>query len=253
MNTTWLYTLIAVLIVSLISLIGIFFISMKEAYLKKILLVLVSFSTGGLFGGAFIHLLPEAVRESGFTVSVSFFILLGILFFFFLEKLICWRHCHIPTSKDHPHPFTYLNLIGDALHNFIDGMVIAGSFLASPALGLSTTLAVILHEIPQEIGEFGVLVYGGFSKGRALGLNFLSAATSFLVAILVLSLSLKSGTIAAFLLPFAAGGFIYIAASDLLPEIKKETGFSKSIGGFLLILAGFLIMYLMIFHIFDQK
>jgi len=246
MNTTWLYTLLSVLIVSLISLVGIFFISIREDLLKRILLILVSFSAGALLGGAFIHLLPETVKESGFTISVSLSVLSGILVFFILEKIIFWRHCHIPTSNDHPHPFTYLNLIGDGLHNFIDGMVIAGGYLVSPALGISITLAVMIHEIPQEIGDFGVLVYGGFSKLKALFMNFISASSAFLGAILVLFLSIKSETLSAFLLPFTAGGFIYIAGSDLIPELKKDTELKKTFMQLISLILGICIMFLLL-------
>lgn len=222
MNLTWLYTLGSVFVVSIVSLIGILFITLKKQSLEKILMFLVSFSAGALMGGAFIHLLPEAVRESGFSVQISAFVIFGILTFFVLEKIIFWRHCHIVTSAEHPHPFAYMNLIGDAFHNFIDGMVIAGSFLVSAPLGLATTMAVFLHEVPQEIGEFGVLVHGGFSRPRALLLNFASALTAFLGAILILVLNIEIKTITGILIPFTAGGFIYIAGSDLIPELKKD-------------------------------
>ncbi|KAF0133238.1 MAG: zinc/iron permease [Candidatus Saganbacteria bacterium] len=238
----WAYTLLSVLLVSLVSLIGIFFISAKESWLKEILLVLVSFSAGSLLGGAFIHILPEAVKETGFTPILSFYILSGILIFFALEKIIFWRHCHIPTSKSHPHPVTYLNLIGDGFHNFLDGMLIAGSYLASIPLGIATTLAVLIHEVPQEIGDFGVLIYGGFSKPKALALNFASAAAAFIGAFLVLILSLKSEMISSFLLPITAGGFIYIAGSDLIPELKKEVSIRRSLIQFFSVVFGILIM-----------
>lgn len=217
----WIYTLSAVLIVSLISLVGIFTLAIKLDVLKKFLLVMVSFSAGALLGGAFFHLLPEAASH-GFTVNIAFYVLCGIISFFVLESLIHWRHCHIPTSDDHPHPFVFMNLIGDGLHNFIDGMIIAGSFIVSVPLGISTTLAVIFHEIPQEIGEYGVLVHGGFSRGKALFYNFMSALAAIVGALLVLSLNMKAADISTFLVPFTAGGFIYIATSDLFPEMQKE-------------------------------
>ncbi|MBU0672503.1 MAG: ZIP family metal transporter [Candidatus Margulisbacteria bacterium] len=219
---TWIYTLTAVFIVSLVSFIGILTIALKMEVLKKIVMFLVSLSAGALLGGAFFHLIPEAAEEFGFTLRLGVFILSGILVFFALEKIICWRHCHIPTSKDHPHPVAIMNLIGDAFHNLIDGAIIAASFLVSFPLGVSTTVAVLLHEIPQEIGDFGVLVHGGFGRFKALLLNFASALTSVLGAVLVLSLNVKVETIAWFLVPFTAGGFIYIAGSDLIPEMKKD-------------------------------
>lgn len=224
----WAYTLVSVLIVSLISFVGIISISVKEKVLKDILLFLVSLSAGVLLGDAFLHLLPEAVSASGFTISVSLSLLSGIAVFFVLEKIIFWRHCHVPTSEDHPHPFAYMNLTGDALHNFIDGMIIAGSFIASIPLGIATTIAVIAHEVPQEMGDFGVLVHGGFSRGRALFLNFVTALTAFAGAVVILLLSLKVEVITAFLVPFTAGGFIYIAGSDLIPELKKHINLINS-------------------------
>lgn len=224
----WIYSLASVGIVSLISLIGLFTIGVKSDALKKILFFLVSFSAGALLGDAFIHLLPEAAKKFGFGLNMSLYILLGILMFFILEKFIHWRHCHVPTSKEHPHPFVFMNLIGDALHNFIDGLVIGASYLVSIPVGVATTLAVVLHEIPQEIGDFGVLLHGGLTKKKALLFNFLTALTAVAGTILAILLSSRFDNQMAFLLPFTAGGFIYIAGSDLLPELQKEVAPSKS-------------------------
>src|SRR3989339_702142 len=167
-----LWTLASVSLVSLVSLIAIFFFSLREDLLKKLLLYMVSFSTGGLFGGALLHLLPEIVKEIGWTARVSAGVIAGILFSFIIEKFIHWRHCHHPEHINKKvHHFAYMNLFGDAIHNFIDGMIISASYLVSIPIGIATTLAVILHEIPQEIGDFGVLLQGGFSKGRAILFN----------------------------------------------------------------------------------
>jgi zinc and cadmium transporter len=242
----WIYTLTAVFIVSLVSFIGILTVSLKLEVLKKILLFLVSLSAGVLLGGAFFHLIPEAAEKSGFSINLAGYVLAGILIFFALEKMICWRHCHVPTSDEHPHPFALMNLVGDALHNFIDGMIIAGTFLVSIPLGISTTIAVIFHEIPQEIGDFGVLIHGGFSRFKALMLNFASALTAILGAALVLALNMKIETITAFLVPFTAGGFIYIAGSDLIPEMKKDIRPLNSIIQLLCLLLGLGIMFLLI-------
>ncbi|MCX6814454.1 MAG: ZIP family metal transporter [Candidatus Aenigmarchaeota archaeon] len=179
MLETWLYSLASVIIVSLISLIGVSTLALKDSTLRKILLYFVSFSAGALLGDAFIHLLPDAV-ESGFTVQISLAILFGILFSFVVEKVVHWRHCHMPVSKDHPHTFAYMNLFGDGVHNFIDGLIIGASYIASIPVGIATTLAVIFHEIPQEIGDFGVLLHGGFGKRKALFMNFLTALTAVL-------------------------------------------------------------------------
>ncbi len=224
----WIYSLTSVFFVSLLSFVGVLFIAIKEEKLKKILLFLVSFAAGGLLGDSFIHLLPEAIKESGFTLGVSLAVLVGLLLFFVLEKFICWRHCHIPTSKSHPHPVVFMNLIGDGFHNFIDGAVISASFLTTIPLGIATTLAVVLHEIPQEIGDFGVLLHGGLSKTKALIFNFASALTAVVGAILVLILGERIVGVSQLLIPFTAGGFIYIAGSDLIPELHKETNLAKS-------------------------
>ena len=222
MSSLWLYTLVSVVLVSLISLIGILTLSIKESVLKKLMILFVSFSAGALLGDAFIHLLPEIVEEVGFGLNISLFVLLGILIFFALEKLIYWRHCHILTSEEHVHTFTYMNLIGDGVHNFIDGMIIAGSFMISISVGLATTIAVILHEIPQEIGDFSVLIYGGFKKSKAIFYNLMAALTAIIGAVIILIIGEELTGLHVFLVPFTAGGFIYIAGTDLIPELKKE-------------------------------
>lgn len=241
----WFNSIISVLIVSLISLIGIFTLMIKKAQLSKILLWLVSFSAGALFGGAFIHLLPEVVEEYGFTTAVSIYLLLGILSFFVLEKFIHWRHCHIPTSKKHPHPLAVMNLVGDGLHNLIDGMIIGGAYLANFALGVTTTIAVILHEIPQEIGDFGVLLHAGMKKAKALFFNFLSALTAILGVVISLLIGTRLQGYLLFLLPFTAGGFIYIAGSDLIPELKKECEANKSFVQLMWLVLGIVVMLLL--------
>jgi zinc and cadmium transporter len=246
--SVWLYTMGSVLLVSLASFAGVLFIAMDEKRLRRVLLFLVSFAAGALLGGAFLHLLPESA-EHGMKSSTSIFILCGILGFFVLEKIICWRHCHIPTSEDHPHPVGLMNLVGDGFHNLIDGMIIAGSYLVNPALGISTTLAVILHEIPQEIGDFGILVHAGYSIRRALMFNFISALTAVWGAILVLSIGLKTEAVSRFLVPFTIGGFVYIATADLIPELKKETNLQKSSLQLLFLLLGAGVMaLLLLFH-----
>lgn len=241
----WLNSLVSVGIVSLISLIGVFTFLIKQKELSKILLWLVSFSAGALFGGAFIHLLPEVVGEYGFTTAVSTYLLSGILTFFVLEKFIHWRHCHIPTSKKHPHPLALMNLVGDGMHNLLDGMIIGGAYLANFSLGVTATVAVILHEIPQEIGDFGVLLHAGLKKGKALFFNFLSALAAVLGVVISLSLGSRLDGYLLFLLPFTAGGFIYIAGSDLIPELKKECGATKSLVQLMWLVLGIAVMLLL--------
>lgn len=229
MSLIWLYTLTSVFIVSLMGFAGALTLPFKRDALNKMVFFLVSFATGALFGDAFIHLLPEAVEKTGFSLTVSLSLIAGIMVFFVLEKIICWRHCHIETSDEHPHPFAWMNLIGDAFHNLLDGMVIAGSFLAGPTLGFATTLAVIFHEIPQEIGDYGILIHGGFGRIQALFMNFFVQLTAILGAIIILALSINTETLTAYLIPFTAGGFIYIAGSDLIPELHKETNIRNSL------------------------
>lgn len=247
MNSTWFYALISVFIVSLISFVGVLTLAIKQKNLKKILLFLVSFSTGALFGGAFLHLIPEALDSITSKSLIGMLILVGIMMFFILEKFVHWRHCHIPTSKHHPHPLTIMSLVGDGLHNFIDGLVIGSSYLVSPYLGLTTTMVIILHEIPQEMGDFGILIYGGYKRIKALLMNFLSALTAVLGTILALAIGSRIEGFAALLLPITAGGFIYIAGSDLIPELHKESDASKSILQFLSILAGVALIFVFTF------
>jgi zinc and cadmium transporter len=212
------------------------------------LIFFVSFSAGALLGGAFIHLLPEIVEDVGFEFHISIYILVGILTFFAMEKLIYWRHCHILTSDEHVHTFTYMNLIGDGVHNFIDGMIIAGSYMLDKTmtLGISTTIAVILHEVPQEIGDFSVLIYGGFTKKKALMFNLMAALTAVIGAVLMLILGSYISHLPEFLVPFTAGGFIYIAGTDLIPELKKETRVVVSIGQMLALIMGIGVMLLLV-------
>ncbi len=239
--------LVSVLIVSLISLIGIFTLSLSNKLLKKSLLFLVSFAAGALFGDVFIHLLPELTEEIGFNLTVTFSLLAGILIFFILEKFLHWHHCHDKDCKVHNKPLAFMNLAGDALHNFIDGILIAGSYLVSIPLGIATTIAVIFHEIPQEIGDFGVLLHSGFSKAKALGFNFLISLTAFLGAILTFFIGPLIENFTSYIIPLTAGGFLYIAGSDLIPELHKETKISSSILQFLGIILGIFVMFLLTF------
>ena len=243
----WLYTILSVILVSLISLIGIFTLSLKTEKIKKILIYIISLSAGTLLGDAFFHLLPETI-ESTKIFTASLFILVGITLFFFLEKIIHWQHCHAHMlEKNHIHPFAYTNLVGDAIHNFLDGIIIAASYLVSIPAGIATTIAVVLHEIPQEIGDFGVLLQGGFSKSKALTVNFLSALAALLGAIVTLMATNTIQNIEFYLTGIAIGGFIYIAGSDLIPEIHKHSEkISKSIFQIFFFLAGIAIMLLLL-------
>lgn len=218
----WVWTLVSVLVISMISLVGVFTFSFNKNRQKDILLFLVSFAVGALFGDVFIHLLPQSFENLGINLSTSLYILTGIFIFFVLEKFIRWRHCHIPTSREHMHPVAMLNVIGDGAHNLIDGMIVAASFMTSIQVGIATALAVILHEIPQEIGDFGVLVHSGLSVRKALFFNFLLASTAIFGAIITLILGSCVKGFEFYLLPITAGGFLYIAGSDLIPELHRD-------------------------------
>lgn len=242
MDITLAMIILATILISLIAFIGIFSLSLNEKLLKKILLALVSLSAGALMGGAFIHLLPEAVEKSNMDPSIILYALFGFVIFFVIEKVLFWRHCH--DGKCDVHTFRYMNLIGDGVHNFIDGLILAVSFIASVGLGITTTIAIAFHEIPQEMGDFGVLVYGGYKRRRALMLNFGIALTAVLGGIIGYFISSQVEGVVTYLLPFAAGGFIYIAATDLVPEIKKEVDVRKSIATLLIFVGGIALMWL---------
>ena len=236
------YSFLAVLIVSLISFVGVFTLGIGPEKLRKIILYIIGFSTGALFGDVFLHLFPEMIKESPFTITTSFCILSGILAFFIMEKIIHWQHCHMPITKQHIHPFAYTIIIGDALHNIVDGMIIAASFIVNVPLGIATTLAVVFHEIPQEIGDFGILIHAGFSKKKALFINFLAALTAFIGMFIAFFLNGTISGIQGFFIPFTIGSFIYIAGSDLIPEMHKETDLKKSVLQILFFIAGIMVM-----------
>ena len=238
-------TLVAILLsvfgVSLIAFVGVVFVGINEEVLNRIIMTLVGFSSGALMGGAFLHLLPESVVHGGeFTFQYA---VMGILLFFILEKFLHWRHCHMRHCP--VHAFAYLNIIGDGIHNFIDGMLIAASFVISPSLGVTTTIAVVAHEVPQEIGDFGVLIYAGLDKKRALFYNFLSALTAVAGALATYHLTTFMEGTTQVLVPLTAGGFIYIAGTDLMPELHKRTKAWESITQFAAILAGLALMLLL--------
>ncbi len=246
MLQVWSYTLISVIIVSLISLVGIFFVTINDSIFRKVITYFVSFSIGALFGDTFIHIIPEVVHEYGFGINASVSILVGIIAFFVLEKFIRWHHCHDGNCEGHSHPVAYISLVGDGVHNFIDGMIIAGSFLTDVRLGLATTLAVILHEIPTEMGHYSILVYAGFTKMRALWFNFLSALTAIAGGVATLLAYKHISNLSEFILPFTAGGFIYLAGSDLIPELHKEHDPRKSFVQLVMIIAGVGLMFLLL-------
>jgi len=217
-------------IVSLISLVGAVGLWVSAAQIRRILLPLVALAAGAMLGDAFLHLLPHAVDEAhGFTRGISLAVLAGVVAFLLLEKVIHWQHSHDPCDEDHVHPVAKMNLVGDAVHNLLDGILVAGAYLeGGTAVGIPVTIAVALHEIPQEIGDFAILLHGGFKPGKALLLNLLSGCVALVGAALVLLIGHEAEHFGAALMPFTAGAFLYIAASDLIPELRKETRPAKS-------------------------
>ena len=239
----WIYSLSSVVIVSLLSLLGVFTLGIKEKYLHKILVYFVSFSAGALFGDVFIHLIPEVFKNET-TIYTSFYFLLGIIISFLIEKIIYWRENHASSILGNKiKHFVFMILFGDGVHNFIDGLAIGASFLVSIPVGIATSLAVILHEIPHEIGDFAALIHGGLDKKRAIFYNFVSGLTAVLGTLFALVLSQYVVGINNVLIPFAAANLIYIAGTNLIPELHKETQLKKSAIQIFTFLLGIAIMY----------
>ena len=241
MFAVWLYAIVSVVTVSLISLVGLFTISMSDRMLRPFITIMVGLAVGAMFGDAFIHLLPEAFERYGATTAPALYTLAGIFLFFVLEKILHWMPVR---TLNNIRPFGYLNLFADGFHNLIDGLLIGASYLVSVRLGVATTLAVVLHEIPQEVGDFGVLLDAGFSKWRALFFNFLSACTAILGTLVALFVGGNLEHFNTLMLPLTAGGFIYLAGSDLIPELHKEHGPIKSLAQLTAMIAGVCVMLL---------
>lgn len=238
MSNIYFYTILSTVIISLLSFVGALALSINKEKLKKITVLLVSVSAGALLGESFLHLMPEITKNNGANTFVWLWVLAGIITFFILEKIILWHHCHMPDCEEHKHPLGKMSLFGDGLHNFIDGLIIAGAFLVSVPLGIATSIAIIAHEIPQEISDFGILIYSGYSRAKALLLNFLSATISIIGAIIGLLLGGQMENFITYIIPFTAGSFIYIATADIIPELHKETNIKKSFKQLLSILVG---------------
>ncbi len=227
--------------------VGVLTLAIKEKRLKSILIVFVSFAVGGLFGDVFIHILPDIFSRAQNTLAASIGVLSGIILFFILEKFIYWRHCHSGICYTHDKPLVWVNLVGDGLHNFIDGIIIAASYGINFQIGITTTLAVVLHEIPQEIGDFAILLHGGLGRGRALLMNFLCSLLAVLGAVVALAVGAAIQDFSRHALAVAAGGFIYLAGSDLIPELHREVRPGRSLVQLAAILAGVSMMALLIF------
>lgn len=227
----------ATVLVSLISLVGILLFSFEKKSIDQILFFLVSFSAGTLLGAAMFDLIPEALAGAEAKIALEM-VFAGLMVAFAAEKLIHWHHHHAGTEKEHTRPLGTLAMAGDSIHNFFDGVAIAAAFMVSPPLGITTTIAIALHEIPQEIGDFGLLLYSGFSKRKAILFNLLSAFFAIAGGAIFYFFSSVVSHIESYALAFAAGNMIYIAAVDLLPEIHKEKKWKNSAVQLVLILLG---------------
>lgn len=224
-----------------IAMVGSLTLLLDERTLERLLLPLVSLAAGSLLGGAFLHMIPAGIEALEDGSQVGLLVLLGFAAFLPLEQLLHWHHGHhaLPGA---PKPFTYLILLGDGLHNFIGGLAVGGAFVIDIRLGIATWIAAAMHEVPQELGDFSILVHGGWPKGRAIVLNALSGAT-FLVGGL-LAYAASPAFDVAYLIPFAAGNFIYVAAADLIPEVKDEPSARRGALNLLMFLVGVGILYL---------
>jgi zinc and cadmium transporter len=236
-GAVWARTLISLVAISGVSLLGAAALVLRRETLQKLLFLLIAFAAGGLLGDAFLHIVPEVAESpSGFDRTASLSVVSGIVAFFILEKVLHWHHSHFP-HEEVIHPVAVSNVVGDGLHNFIDGVIVAGAFAVSPQLGIATTAAVGLHELPQELGDFGILIHAGVRPRRALLLNFLSGLTALVGGAATLLLSTPDA-IVQFFLPFTAGTFVYIASTDLIPELHKEPEPAKSLLQVAALLAG---------------
>lgn len=246
MLSVYLYSIGSVIIISLISLIGVFTLSLKESVFKKYIFLSVSLAVGALLGDAFIHLIPESFENISNPTLVALLIIGGVMVFFVIEKFLHWHHHAEEETNDSIHPTGRMALVSDGLHNFIDGLIIGASYLVSIEVGIATTIAVMLHEIPQEIGDFGILIHSGYTRMKALWLNFLSGLMAVAGVLVALALSSTGETISLWLVPIAAGGFIYIALSDLIPELHKTKNIRHSLAQLIAVFLGILAMILLL-------
>ncbi len=234
------YILLAAIADSLLGLLGAFSIFISKKKFNALIWILVSFAAGTMLAGGIGHLFIKGISLLGEHTSTALF-LFGFSLFFILERILHWHHCHKMKCK--VHPVSYLILIGDGLHNVVDGLIIASAFLVSIPLGVITTLMIIAHEVPQELGNYAVTVFGGFSKMKALIYNFIAQSTCILGAVIGYLLSNSFNYY--YLLPFGAGGFVYIAASDLIPMLHEEKDKLKSIASFGIMIGGMIFIMLL--------
>jgi zinc and cadmium transporter len=240
--TTFLWIFLSGLLMSAIALVGSVTLLLRPTTLERVVTPLVAFAAGSLLGGAFFHMLPAAALETPDLGRIFLWTMAGFALFFALEQFLHWHHCH-RASAECKKPLTYLILLGDGLHNFLGGLGVASVFLVDVRLGITTWLAAAAHEVPQELGDFGVLIHGGWGRGTALLFNLASGATFLLGALLTYFASRAIDV--SFLVPFAAGNFIYIGASDLVPEVNKHRSVPTSVVHFAAFTLGIAILWAM--------
>jgi len=247
MNPGFLYTLIALFAGSIgsVALVGLLLL-LNDEKLQKISTYLTYLAGGTLLGAAFLGMIPNALNMLD-APKVLQLVLDGIMFFFVLEKIILWRTCGNKDCERHINAAAPIILIGDAFHNAIDGIVIAASFLTSTELGIFVTLSVVFHEIPQELGDFGILLKSGMSKKKALFYNVLSGSSAIVTGILAYFFMQQLKTYMPYALAFSASSFLYIAMAELIPEMHKKSKTLESISQILLILTGILFIYIIKF------
>jgi zinc and cadmium transporter len=239
----WIYSLTSAALVSLISLIGVMALMVSIERLERALPLLISLAVGALFGDALVHLLPEAFAASSSAPLTSLYVIIGIMVFFLLERYLHWHHEHRALSINPVHPVAYINIVSDGVHNFLDGLLIGVAYLVSIPIGVATTVAVALHEIPQEQGDFAILVNAGFTPRKALMLNFASGGLALVGVVISMLIGPTVTDYTTFMVPLTAGGFIYIAGSDLIPELHRETHVSGSVAQFAMVSVAIGLMY----------
>lgn len=238
--STLVLIILATGLLSILSLVGALTLVLKDGFLKKATIYLVAFSAGAFIGNAFLHLIPEAINEINDTMTVMVWVIAGFVMFLIFEQFINWHHCH-KMPDEHKHPVTYMILFTDSLHNFLDGLTIGVAFLVNPLLGWTTALAIAAHELPQELGDFGILIHGGWKKSKALLFNLFSGLTAVLGGVAAWALASELNIV--YLLPFAAGNFIYIAAADLIPEFKHCENAKRNFNNFIAFMLGLALMF----------
>lgn len=248
--TTLFWIILFSIIGSVFSMIGGAILLWKQDFAKKISLFLISFAAGVLLGVAFLDLLPEALEGFGEIEPVALYALGAISFFFMLERFLWWYHHHRMEVDDHPHEHTttsqvYLLMTGDAIHNFIDGILIAGAFLISFPLGVSISIGVIAHEVPQEIADFGVMINAGFSRTKIILFNLATALTTIVGAVGAFFALSSAEAIIPIVISITIGIFIYIALSDLIPTIHHENEHKHDVIHFLLFVGGIALIFLL--------